>query len=153
MTFSPFLLYYRQNDWLRLLLMGLVYAYGWSTKGERCYARPPGNRGIRISVIAGLHQHKLAAPCHFTGFTDTSFFNEWLENHLLPELPSGVTIIMDNARFHKSSRTREIIEKAGCFLLFLPPYSPDLNPIEQRLVPTQKHRKKNTPYLPLPSFS
>lgn len=58
-------------------------------------------------------------------------FNFWLENFLLPALGSGYTIVMDNAAFHKSEQTRILIEQANCKLLFLPPYSPDFNPIEK----------------------
>lgn len=54
----------------------------------------------------------------------------WLKDFLVPELKAGRVVIMDNASFHKSQKTRELIEEAGCRLLFLPPYSPDLNPIE-----------------------
>jgi transposase len=54
-----------------------------------------------------------------------------LENHLLTELSPGYVIIIDNARFHQSAQTREIIANAQCQLIFLPPYSPDLNPIEK----------------------
>ena len=57
--------------------------------------------------------------------------NYWLENCLLPTLGPGYTIVMDNAAFHKSEKTKILIEKARCNLLFLPPYSPDLNPIEK----------------------
>ena len=56
--------------------------------------------------------------------------NVWLEEVLLPTLPKGSTLIMDNAAFHKSAKTKELIEKSECHLLFLPTYSPDLNPIE-----------------------
>ena len=58
-------------------------------------------------------------------------FNFWLENFLLPSLGSGYTLIMDNAAFHKSEDTKILIKNAGCQLFFLPPYSPDLNPIEK----------------------
>ena len=57
--------------------------------------------------------------------------NYWLENCLLPSIGPGYTIVMDNAAFHKSEKTKILIEKARCNLLFLPPYSPDLNPIEK----------------------
>jgi len=57
--------------------------------------------------------------------------NAWLRDHLLPELKKGSVIVMDNASFHKSQETRDIIKAAGCFVLFLPPYSPHLNPIEK----------------------
>ena len=70
------------------------------------------------------------APFCYTGTCDTTLFNLWLRDFLIDELKPGQVIIMDNATFHKSKQTQEMIEKAGCQLLFLPPYSPDLNPIE-----------------------
>lgn len=59
-----------------------------------------------------------------------ALFNMWIEKMLIPELYAGQIVIMDNAAFHKSAKTRELIEGKGCRLIFLPPYSPDLNPIE-----------------------
>ncbi|MET0155756.1 MAG: transposase [Rickettsiales bacterium] len=69
-------------------------------------------------------------------------FNAWLKDHLLPTLKPGMTIIMDNARFHKSPETKELIEAEGCKLLFLPPYSPDLNPIEHKWFPLKNDARK-----------
>ena len=60
----------------------------------------------------------------------TSVFNMWIEDFLVPELKPGQTVILDNATFHKSEKTKKLIENAGCNVIFLPPYSPDLNPIE-----------------------
>lgn len=57
-------------------------------------------------------------------------FNLWIEQFLIPELQPGQVVIMDNASFHKSQKTKDLINSAGCKTLFLPPYSPDLNPIE-----------------------
>lgn len=68
----------------------------------------------------------------FNGYTDAGRFNDWLEYCLLPNLGQGWVIIMDNASFHKGARTKELIEKTGCVLLYLPPYSPDFNPIENQ---------------------
>ena len=62
---------------------------------------------------------------------DTALFNFWLINFLTPAISPGDTVIMDNAAFHKSEETRRIIQSASCELVFLPPYSPDLNPIEK----------------------
>lgn len=62
---------------------------------------------------------------------NTDLFNFWLVNFLVPELEIGDTVIMDNATFHKSEKTKNIIQDAQCNLIFLPPYSPDLNPIEK----------------------
>ena len=67
----------------------------------------------------------------FRGTCDTNLFNVWLEQVLIPELKPGQTLILDNASFHKSAESRKLVEKAGCKLMFLPPYSPDLNPIEK----------------------
>ena len=67
----------------------------------------------------------------YQGTCDAKLFNLWLKDFLLPSLGSGYTLVMDNAAFHKSEETKEIIEGADCQLLLLPPYSPDLNPIEK----------------------
>lgn len=73
----------------------------------------------------------IVAPFCYQGTMDNVLFNFWLSNFLLPQIGSGNIVIMDNAAFHKSQNTRAIIEEAGCGLVFLPPYSPDLNPIEK----------------------
>ena len=67
----------------------------------------------------------------FKGTCNAELFNTWLDKVLIPQLSPGQVIIMDNASFHKSAKTRELIESAGCKLLYLPPYSPELNPIEK----------------------
>jgi transposase len=90
-----------------------------------------GRRFARESFIAGLSNNKVIAPLCYQGTCDTNLFNFWLESFLLPALGPGHTIIMDNAAFHKSERTKTLITNAGCDFLFLPPYSPDLNPIEK----------------------
>ena len=68
----------------------------------------------------------------FEGNTDTNIFNEWIEKCLVPELEPHQVIVMDNATFHKSEAIRKLIESVECKLLYLPPYSPDFNPIEQK---------------------
>ena len=67
----------------------------------------------------------------FKGTCNTEVFNAWIEQVLLSELKPGQVVIMDNAAFHESPKTRKLIESVGCKLIFLPPYSPDLNPIEK----------------------
>ena len=89
-----------------------------------------GKRYQRESFVAGKIMSKIIAPLCYTGTCDTLLFNLWVEKFLVPELQPGQTIIMDNATFHKSQKTKELIESAGCRILFLQPYSPDLNPIE-----------------------
>jgi transposase len=90
-----------------------------------------GKRFARESFIAAKCGAKILAPMCFKGTCNTELFNIWLEEFLVPELVPGQILIMDNATFHKSVKTKEIIEKAGCKLKFLPAYSPDLNPIEK----------------------
>lgn len=89
-----------------------------------------GKRYQRESFVAGKLGKKIIAPFCYKGTCDTKLFNFWVENFLLPELLPGQIVIMDNATFHKSSKTKNLIESVGCKILFLPPYSPDLNPIE-----------------------
>ena len=102
-----------------------------------------GNRRPRTSLIAGLIDKKLTAPLLFDGTCDTDTFNAWLKQMLVPELEPGAVVVLDNAAFHKSSTTKEIIENAQCELLFLPPYSPDLMPIEKTFGTIKRHRKYN----------
>ena len=71
------------------------------------------------------------APFVFNGSCNTELFNEWVKSFLIRELKPGQTVILDNASFHKSPKTKELLESVGCKLLFLAPYSPDLNPIEK----------------------
>jgi transposase len=70
------------------------------------------------------------APFCFQGTCNTELFNIWVERFLCPALKPGQVVILDNATFHKSEKTKELIENRRCTLFFLPPYSPDLNPIE-----------------------
>ncbi|MCP4355137.1 MAG: IS630 family transposase [Proteobacteria bacterium] len=104
----------------------------WSAIGQKIIDKIRGKRLKRESILVGLKNKKLIAPFIFDGTCDTDLFNYYLANELLPELPEKQVIIMDNARIHKSEKTKELIEDAGHVLLFLPPYSPDLNPIEKR---------------------
>lgn len=105
--------------------------YGWALKGQKVIGEVSGKRYARESFVAGLNEGRLIAPFCYKGTCDTSLFNFWLANFLLPTLNQGHILVMDNATFHKSEETRRLINDAGCQLLFLPPYSPDLNPIEK----------------------
>jgi len=99
-------------------------------RGVKIIESIPGKKRERVSVIGGLINKQFIAPMVFTGGCNRDVFNTWLEKILIPELQPGTTIVMDNASFHKSAEMKKIIEKSGCFLKFLPTYSPDLNPIE-----------------------
>lgn len=70
-------------------------------------------------------------PFDFHGTCNTELLNNWVEKFLIKELKAGQVVVMDSASFHKSKKTKELIESVGCELIFLPQYSPDLNPIEK----------------------
>jgi len=109
----------------------LYREYGRSLKGQKVLGEVSGKRFGRQSVISALLNGKFLAPMCFEGTCDTSVFNNWLKEILIPELKPGQVLILDNASFHKSPESKKIIEAVGCSILFLPPYSPDLNPIEK----------------------
>jgi transposase len=117
--------------------------HGWSRKGSRCYGRISGNRRPRTSLIAAQYGKALLAPMLLTGTVNTAVFNGWVEQMLLPELPPQSVVIMDNAAFHKHPTTRKLLENAGHTLLYLPPYSPDLNPIEHRWAQLKALRRRS----------
>jgi transposase len=104
--------------------------YARSPLGCKVKADVSGKRAKRTSIIAGLNRESILAPWYFSGYCNTEVILLWVEEVLLPTLKEGMTIIWDNATFHQSGKIRAFIEKAGCHLLFLPTYSPDLNPIE-----------------------
>jgi transposase len=104
---------------------------GWGKKSRKLVGKKSGKHYLRTNIVAGYVGRKSIAPMVFTGTCNTGLFENWVEYFLIKELKPGQVIIMDNASFHKSQRTKALIESAGCKLIFLPPYSPDLNPIEK----------------------
>ena len=104
---------------------------GWSKRGEKINDKKSGKYYNRTNIIAGLINNKPIAPGLFNGSCDTKCFEIWVEHSLIKELRPGQVVVMDNATFHKSQKTIELIESVDCRVIFLPPYSPDLNPIEK----------------------
>jgi transposase len=107
------------------------YGYGWSEAGERFYALKSGRRQGRINMIAGYRADQLIAPFTVEGACNRTVFETWLETCLIPVLRPGEWVIVDNATFHQGGRITQLIEAAGCQVVYLPPYSPDLNRIEK----------------------
>lgn len=107
--------------------------YGWSKKGFKSYAEQSGFRTQRLNIIAGYkrNSNEIIAPFEYHGYTDTNLFNNWFEEQLLPSLDTGNTVVLDNASFHKDPALQLIAEEHGVEIIYLPPYSPDLNPIEK----------------------
>lgn len=110
----------------------LAPLYGWAPKGERAYQKAPRNWGKNITLISSISKQRgMGASLVVEGSTNGTVFETYLEDVLLPTLKSGQVVVMDNLSAHKGERVRELIEAKGCELVYLPPYSPDFNPIEQ----------------------
>lgn len=116
--------------------------YARAPRGEQVISEIRGKKYQRVSMIAAQCLKDVLAPFVFEGTTNSKIFNHWLEKCLVPELRPGQVVVMDNYCIHKTAKTYEIIEKAGCKILFLPPYSPDLNPIENLWAITKTKIKK-----------
>lgn len=104
---------------------------GWGKRSEKLNGKKSGKYYQRTNIIAGYVNHKSIAPMVFNGSCNTKLFETWVEQFLIKELKPGQVVIMDNAAFHRSQITKDLIESAHCRVIFLPPYSPDLNPIEK----------------------
>ena len=115
--------------------------YGWGLRGKKVFGERSGKKRPRTSLISARQGKRLLAPILFEGSMNATLFNYWLQSHLFKELSQGSTIIMDNATFHKTADTKQLIEQAGHNLLFLPPYSPDFNPIEQDFAIMKRRRQ------------
>jgi len=106
------------------------YPYGWNCKGERFHALKSGRRQGRVNMIAAYCNRQLIAPFTIEGACNRTVFETWIETCLIRSLKPGQWLVIDNATFHKGGRIKQLIEQAGCKVLYLPPYSPDLNKIE-----------------------
>ena len=104
--------------------------YGRSPVGERCFASLPHGHWSTASFIAALRHDRISAPMLLDGPMNGEAFLAYIEQVLCPELTSGDMVICDNLSVHKVKGVREAIEHCGATLRYLPPYSPDLNPIE-----------------------
>ena len=108
----------------------LYREYARAPRGEKVYGVISGKKYKRVSVVAAQCEDRIFAPLEYAGTTDSVLFEYWFEHILLPQLPPGYLVVMDNASFHRKRILSLMVEKSGCSLLFFPPYSPDLNPIE-----------------------
>jgi len=104
---------------------------GWARRGERLRAKVPHGRWRTLTFLAALRHDRLTAPCVIDGPINGESFLAYVEQVLVATLMPGDIVVMDNLGSHKGRAVRAAIRAAGAKLLFLPPYSPDLNPIEQ----------------------
>jgi transposase len=104
---------------------------GWGPRGQRLEAHVPHNHWKTLTFVAALRADRVDAPFVIDGPINGELFTLYVENILVPTLAKGDIVVLDNLGSHKGKAARQAIRKAGAHLLFLPPYSPDLNPIEQ----------------------
>jgi transposase len=110
----------------------LYREYARAVRGEKIIAKISGKKFKRTNLVAGICQRQWVAPMQYVGTTDSCLFEYWFEHCLLKSVKENSTIILDNATFHLKSTLPKLAKKHECHVLFLPPYSPELNPIENK---------------------
>jgi transposase len=106
--------------------------YARAPKGKRAYGKVPRNRGKNTTLIAAITlEGGMGAPMTVEGATDSEAFEAYVEHFLAPTLEEGQVVVLDGLGAHRPKRIRELVEARGADLVFLPSYSPDLNPIEE----------------------
>ena len=116
--------------------------YGYSVKGTRCYGTSDWHAKGRLNVIGAIVGITFLTLSLFTSSINSDVFYAWLTQDLLPKVKEGAVIVMDNATFHKRNDMLQAIQNCGCITEFLPPYSPDLNPIEKKWAQAKSIRRK-----------
>jgi transposase len=109
----------------------MTRTHGWCARGERLVAKAPHGRWRTLTFLAALRADRIDAPCVIDGPINGRSFQAYVEQFLVPTLSAGDIVIIDNLGSHKGKAVRRAIRTVGAKLLFLPAYSPDLNPIEQ----------------------
>jgi len=108
--------------------------YSWSRRGEWARGEAPRNWGKNVTLLASMTRECMGPCVVVEGATTGTAFEAYVERALVPSLRAGQVVVMDDLSSHKGRRVRELIAGRGCELLYLPPYSLDLNPIEQAFV-------------------
>jgi transposase len=112
--------------------ISLSSIYPRAPRGERAHAKAPRNWGKNVSLICAIDSEGVKPSMSVEGAVDGKAFESYyIEHFLAPKLERRQIVVMDNLSVHKSKRVQRLIEEAGATLLFLPPYSPDMNPIEE----------------------
>jgi transposase len=105
--------------------------YAWAPRGQRASYSVPRNRGPNTTLLSSMTLEGMGTSLAVEGATNREIFETYVQRVLAPTLPKGQVVVMDNLSAHKGDRVKELIEERGCELLYLPPYSPDFNPIEE----------------------
>lgn len=115
---------------------------GWSQRGERLAMDAPFGSWGTQTFIADLSADALIAPWVIKGAMDGEAFAAYVEQVLIPELEPGTVVILDNLATHRNAAAAKAVREAGCWFLYLPPYSPDLNPIEMAFSKLKAHLRR-----------
>jgi transposase len=110
--------------------LAMTSAYARAPRGERAVGEVPKNRGRNTTILGALGWQGWQIGMVLEGAADRLAFEVFIEKYLLPTLEPGQVLVLDNLSIHKGQKVRRLVEEAGCQLVFLPTYSPDLNPIE-----------------------
>ena len=108
----------------------LYREYAYSKRGEKVIGHICGRKYRRVGIVAAQMGKSILAPLLYDGTMDSCLFEAWFETRFMRELPSDCVIVMDNAAFHRKERLASIAKDYGHTIIFLPPYSPEFNPIE-----------------------
>lgn len=120
----------------------LYREYGWSERGKPLIGTVSGRKFRRIGIVAAQMGNSIIAPLQYDGTMDSTLFETWFKTRLLPILPKHSLIVMDNASFHRKTKLYPLAAQAGVRLVFLPPYSPQYNPIELFWAWLKRHLRK-----------
>lgn len=118
---------------------------GWCRLGQRLLAKVPHGHWKTLTLVAALRHDGVLAPCVFDGLVNGENFLAYVRTFLVPCLRPGDIVVLDNLGSHKGSEVHDAIRAAGARLIFLPPYSPDLNPIEQVFAKLKAFTRKQDP--------
>ncbi len=124
---DPDRLVFVDETWVKT---NMTRTHGWSPRGQPLIDKVPHGHWKTLTFLAGLRHDCIVAPLVLDGPINGGIFTDWVEQALAPTLKKGDVVILDNLGSHKGKPARNAVRAAGAHLLFLPPYSPDLNPIE-----------------------
>lgn len=125
--------------------LGMSTDYARAEGGERAVMPKPFDKGKNISIIGAIALTGIVAMMYISSAVDTMIFKTFAEQLLIPKLKRGQFVIFDNVSFHKSQEIIDLIEKTGAKVVFLPPYSPDLSPIEKMWSKMKEILKRKKP--------
>lgn len=126
--FDPARLIFIDETWAKT---NMTRVRGWSPRGRKLLAKVPQGHWRTLTFLAALRCDRIDAPCVIDGPINGESFLAYVEQVLVPTLKAGDIVVIDNLGSHKGKAVRRAIRATGARLFFLPPYSPDLNPIEQ----------------------